>query len=829
VVGVLDGVTVLDLSSGIPGPLATMLLADHGARVTSIEAPQGDPYEAVSGSRVWKRGKRRAILDLEDPAQRDVFLALAAQADVIVESFALGTTTRLGLDDDTLRRTNPRLIHCSITAYGTDGKHADRPALEMLVAARTGQQWEHRGIVGGTLAKLAGGEGMLPGLEPPDEECWVGPARDGPLASGVPWASMATAYLTTLAISAALRERELSGHGQHIGTSLLQGVLATTIGPWQRTERFANENYQSWLIDPRAPKAIYQAADGRSIHQWVILPTFVLGVSQGDKLEIPPPDDSGPWQVAQPRDTHLRIGIGAENMVILHEFDAKLREAIAKFPSDEWVRIAAEVGVPLQTIRSPEEALLDDLLLADGCVVEVDDADLGPIRQVGSVYRLSACPDDAPAPPAALGAHTAEVTAEAAQEALPTPAPPPRTRQAPPLAGIRVVDLGLAVAGPFGTQLMADLGADVIKVNTLTDDYWFQSHLAIACNRGKRSISLDLKDPDGYAILERLVATADIVQHNVRYDAATRLRVDYDTLKRIRPALIYCHSRGFDHGPRDRLPGNDQTGAALAGTTWLDGAMDNGGKGLWSPCSLGDTGNGFLTAIAMTQALYHRDRTGEGQFIDTSIIYAHLLNTSMSWVTADGKTAADRPKLDGMHFGWGPLYRLYPTSDGWICIAAITGAEWTALCEAAERPALLHDVRFASAAARTANADALAAELEKVFVERSATEWFELLDAAGVPCEISDPNFVMRLFDDPEMREKGWVTTYEHAAVGRMDVFGLLFDFAETPGVVQRPAPVVGEHSREILTELGYAAGAVDDLMDRGVAREPSAPAPGRP
>ena len=178
---------------------------------------------------------------------------------------------------------------------------------------------------------------------------------------------MATAYLATLAISAALRERELSGHGQKVSTSLLQGVLATTVIPWQRTERPRSENYQSWLIDPRAPKAIYQAADGRWVHQWVILPTFVLGVSQGDRLALPSPES--PWQVARPRDMHLRIGMGAENMVILHEFDPQLRAAIAKFPSDEWVNMAAEVGVPLQTIRSPEEALLDELLVADGCVV----------------------------------------------------------------------------------------------------------------------------------------------------------------------------------------------------------------------------------------------------------------------------------------------------------------------------------------------------------------------------------------------------------------------------------------------------------------------------
>ncbi len=823
--GVLAGVTVLDLSWGVAGPVATMLLADHGARVTRIEPPGGAPFGSISGSDVWARGKRSAVLDLTEAGQRDVFIELAQRADVVVESFAPGTTRRLGIDYETLSAGNERLVYCSITGYGADGRHAERPGYDMLVAARTGQQWEHRGVVGGTIERLAGGEGIMPGLEPPDEDSWVGPPRDGPLASGVPWASMATAYLATLAISAALRERELSGSGQMVSTSHLQGVLATTIGPWQRTERFRSVNYQSWLIDPRAPKAIYKAADGRLVHQWVMLPTFVLGVSQGDKLEVPSPDSQ--WQVARPRDMHLRIGMAEENMVILHEFDPQLRAAIAKFPADEWARIAAEVGVPLQIVRSPEEALLDDLLVTDGCVREVAHPEYGTVRQVGRVYALSECAPDPPASPALTGAHTQEVIAEAARPAPARMPAPARSRHSPPLDGVRVLDLGLAVAGPFGAQLLADLGADVIKVNTLTDGYWFGSHLAMACNRGKRSISLNLKDPEGYAALEALVRTADVVHHNMRYDAAQRLRVDYATLKAIKPELIYCHTRGFEHGPRDGLPGNDQTGAALAGTTFLDGAVENGGRGLWTVCSLGDTGCGFLSAIATVQAVYHRDRTGVGQFIDTSILYAHLLNTSMSWITPDGARSGARPSLDQMHYGWGPLCRLYRTSDGWVCIAVITAAQWSMLCDVIERPHLVADPRFADLPARKANADALASQLEPAFAERRAVEWFRLLDAAGVPCEVSDPDFVMTLFDDPELREKGWVTSYEHGSVGHMDVFGLLFDFEQTPGVVQGPAPLVGQHSREILRGLGYGDNDIDHLIGHGVVLETNQPATG--
>jgi crotonobetainyl-CoA:carnitine CoA-transferase CaiB-like acyl-CoA transferase len=184
--------------------------------------------------------------------------------------------------------------------------------------------------------------------------------------------------------------------------------------------------------------------------------------------------------------------------------------------------------------------------------------------------------------------------------------PPPQAAESKrrlraPLEGVVVLDLGLAVAGPFGTQLLSDLGADVIKVNnSLFDGYWMRTHIAMSCNRGKRSITIDLKQPEGMTVLHDLVRNADVVQHNMRYDAAVRLGVDYDSLKKVNPALIYCHTRGHDKGARELLPGNDQTGAALAGVSWMEGATEAGGTPLWPATSLGDTGNGFLSAIGIT-------------------------------------------------------------------------------------------------------------------------------------------------------------------------------------------------------------------------------------
>jgi crotonobetainyl-CoA:carnitine CoA-transferase CaiB-like acyl-CoA transferase len=493
-----------------------------------------------------------------------------------------------------------------------------------------------------------------------------------------------------------------------------------------------------------------------------------------------------------------------------------MAEAVARFGSDEWVALAGEIGVPVQPVRAPEEALLDPLLVADGCVGEVVDPQIGAVRQVGQVYRLAACPNQLGGPPAGIGEHTDEVLSAATSRDRGAPLEPGRPLAAP-LDGIVVLDLGLAVAGPFGTQLLADLGATVIKVSALHDDFWMSNHIAMCCNRGKRSVAINLKEPDGLAILHQLVARADIVQHNMRYDAAERLGVDYESLRAINPALIYCHTRGFEEGPRASLPGNDQTGAALAGSEWMDGGLDHDGNPVWSVTSLGDTGNGFLSAIAMVQALGHRDRTGEGQFVDTSIIYAHLLNNSMAWITADGTASGQRQSLDQMQLGWSALYRLYKTADGWLCLAVWRDDQWSALCAAVGRPDLAADPRFATATARKeADAD-LWKILEDIFATRSADAWFGLLDAQGVPCEVSSPDFVLSLFDDPEFIEKGWVTSYQHRLVGRMDAMGLLFDLSDTPGRIMGPPFIPGQHSRQILEQFGYSDAAIDDLAGRGI------------
>jgi crotonobetainyl-CoA:carnitine CoA-transferase CaiB-like acyl-CoA transferase len=785
---VLDGVQVLDLSWGVAGPITGMLLADHGADVVKVEPPGGDPFRGSAGYDVWLRGRRSVALNLKETADRDRFLTLVDDADVVLEAFSPGTMASLGLDAPTLLARNPRLVVCSITAYGPHAGLRDRPGYDALVAARLGILDVQRSHDGGAVPYMHGEEPFLPDLEIPDGMA-PGAPREGPIFTYTPWLSMGTAFLATTAVNAALLVRERTGRGQHVETSLLQAALTETAAKWQRVDRPDAVGYRSWVYDRRAPKGFFRCSDGRWVQQWVPNPRFALSSADGDHLVVR-------RDVDRVLDDPDRIPPDPESIVILAHYFPQMVEAFAKFPSDEWVAAAAEAGVPLQPVRTPEEALRDEALLAEDAVVDVAHPEHGRLRQAGILYGLSRTPGRVQRPVPTPGQHTAEVLGE----------PRPR-RQGPPAAstgaggapldGVTVLDLGFAVAGPFGTQVLADLGANVIKVNARRDPWWHAQHIAYGANRGKRSIGIDLKTPDGLMVLHRLVASADVVHSNMRRDALQRLHCDEASLREVNPHLIYCHTRGFDRGPRSDSPGNDQTGCSLAGVTWEDGGCWDGGRPFWSLTSLGDTGNGFLSAIGVIQALYHRARTGEAQSVDTSILNAGLLVASMAALRPDGMPLP-RPRLDQMQLGLGPLYRLYETSDGWACIAALTP-----------------DHREALAAATWLDINVLdATHLEPWFRARRGVEVRDHLDAHGVPCELCDPDFGRRIFDDPEMDAHELVVHQQHPKLGSFEHFGTTIRFSDTPGRIWGPPPVCGQHTRQIMHEHGFEDTEIDKLVD---------------
>ncbi len=772
--------------------MSTMFLADNGADVIRIEAPSGDPFAQQTGYRVWNRGKRSASLDLQSDAGRGPFEALVRASDVVVDSFSLGTTERLGIDHGALSTLNPRIITCSISGYGEHGAHRDRPGYDGLVAARTGLLYDQKGRRGTAMEFICGRPGPHPEFDAP-EGLVRGADREGPIFPRTPWPSVGAAYFATLGIAAALRARQVSGQGQRVTTSLLQGALAAACLNWQRVENPDAPLYWMWPIDSRSIEGLYECADGKWVHHWTLRPRWVLAAAEGDKLCAVETD-------AAYREDPDRVSMEPDGLLtglFLHE---QLTEAFKKFPSDEWVRAAEEAGLGITTVRSPGEALADKSFLADGCVIEVEDPDEGPIHHVGTLLEFSATPGSIAGPAPRPGEHTDEVLHEVSARSGPVAGS--REPLVHPLSGVRVLDLGLGVAGPFTGRVLADLGADVIKVNALHDTYWNGTHMGLGTNRGKRSIALNLKDPAGREALEKLLEGSDVITLNWRPGAAGRLGLDYETLRARYPRLVYCNTRGYEKGPRSDLPGTDQNAAAMTGTEWEDGACDAGNPPLWSRSNMGDTGNALLAAIAITAALYHRDRTGHGQAVSTSIVNAGLLHTSYAWIHSDG-TQPDWGHVDRDQFGLSPYYRLYRCARGeWVFLAALTGEERTRL-----------RVLLPGAPAGD-DAESVASWLGSYFADTVAAEAFRALDDGGVPIEIVDQSFCRNLFDDPEARRLDLVSETWSRTVGRFEDPGLLVNIAPARTVVRRGPCACGEQSREILLELGYSHSDIEAMVE---------------
>jgi crotonobetainyl-CoA:carnitine CoA-transferase CaiB-like acyl-CoA transferase len=392
-----------------------------------------------------------------------------------------------------------------------------------------------------------------------------------------------------------------------------------------------------------------------------------------------------------------------------------------------------------------------------------------------------------------------------------------------PLEGIRVIDFGQYLAGPYGPMQMADLGADVIKVEPTRGD-GMRSLVGpfIGCQRGKRDIALDLKQPDGLRLALELVATADVVHHNMTLGTADRLGVGYQDCKSARPDIIYCNTYMYGaKGPLAHLGGLDPLGQAASGLEWDQGPVAEGNPPYWNRYGQGDLAAAMSSVTAVLMALFHRNRTGEGQSLWTSIFHGSMLYTADSWLDGDG-IPSPRPRLDREQLGLDALYRLYQTQDGWLQVAAVKEQHWPALCRTVHREGLVDDPRFATAEGRVTHRAELTEILEEAFMADLAANWRRSLRAAGVPCEISADTWDGEtvLFDE-ELDRMGLVTEYVHPLLGRVRQFGDLITFSETHSGPRRPPPMLGQQTREILSELGYDEDAIDDLRNRGVVTWP--------
>ncbi len=758
----LDGIRILDLSWGIAGPLGVLLLAEQGADVIKIEPPGGDPFRSYEGYRCWNRSRRSVVLDLKTAEGADAFRALVATADVVVESFRPGVLDRLGLGWDELRAVNPRLVMTSCPPYPPGHRRAGRPGYDSLVQASSGEMTDQPG--------------------------W----RMGPIFLHFPAPSMGAAFLVPTVTLAALAARERTGHGQHAATSLYQGVLLYTTQLWQEAST-PPPGYHEVMARTYPPGVhqvwLMECAGGEWLHY-----SMLSGLTPIKTLDEVIGLEAGADDAAR----RARIRTLARDPLI-----AELR---ANNHAVDPVTPAADVFTHPQTIANETAAI-------------VVDPDIGATTQMGVPIHLLSTPGAIVGPQPAVGAHTESVLRDLLQTGVGGAhaaggAPAPLPQPGGPLAGIRLIDVGQYLAGPFGPMVIGDLGADVVKIEPITGDG--MRHAAapfVGCQRGKRSVAIDLKNPRGLDLAYRLIDGADILHHNMTRGVATKLGIDYPACRARREDIIYCNTYAYGlPDPLGHSGGLDPLYQASSGLEYEAGAVHTGNQPLYLRFGMCDTANAMLSVVGILLALVHRQRTGSGQELWTSLHDGGVFFSSDMWLGPDGK-GWDRARLDRGQHGLGPGYRLYRTQDdGWLCVAAVTDTQWRALCSTAGAGDLERDGDRAT----------VEAALERCFATRTALAWRRALDRAGVPNEIPVESLDGEAcLHDADNERLGLVTEYDHPTLGRLRQFGKLFDFPLTPHAATSPPPLVGQHTREVLHELGLRDGDVDALLAGAVVYEP--------
>ena len=710
--GPLDGLRVLELATGIAGPVAGMVLADFGADVVKAEPPEGDPARSLPGFAVWNRGKRSIVADPGGLA------ALAAEADVVVCS------RRPDLPVD-----GPIVVE--VTPYTDTTPWAGGRESAGLLAAATGIAFR--------------------------QSSW----DDVPVDSVYPHVLYAQGLWAGTVAVAAVLERERTGSVRHAQVAGVHGALITSVGTLVAHPRVSIGHRPGGAGGPTAFYRPYRCGDGQWLFLASLTPEFymrafdLLGVMDiftdervsGEAFNLLRPDNI-PW--------------------VLERFSA----VFATRPRDEWLTLLAGAGVPAGPLLDRRDWLDHPQLDAIGMRVEMDDPERGKVVMPGVHLNLTASPGRVRGPAPPLG--SAETGSGAgALEAVGwggrTVDRRERDRQAwapaggrGPLQGVRVVDLGAIIAGPYAATLLAELGAEVVKVEPPNGDSFrgpgagsgFQAY-----NRGQRGVVLDLRSPAGRDGLLALVARADAVVDNYRPGVLERLGLTYDDLVRANPAVVTMSITGFgEGGPLSAQAGFDPILQAMSGMMLAQGGDDDP---VFFTMPVNDIASGVTGALGVCLALLHRERTGAGQRTWTSLAGASAFMQSGELVRYPGRTEAT---IGGRDFpGPSDSDRFLPTGDGWVRVDGAVAAS----------------------------------ELASMDRDRALQE----LRARGVPAVPARRPDELR--DAPDLAAYGFLETRspDHQAPGRV----VRFDPPSDPGPML--APGLGEHTVEVLAEVGVAAG----------------------
>lgn len=786
----LDGYTVVDLSSGIAGAYATKILADGGADVIKVEAPEGDPLRrwSASGAHIGPEddgalfaflsgGKRSVVVR---PGDTQLVERLLAAADAVIWSPESAAAQSIAPED--LFRRYPHLIVTTITPFGLDGPWSDRAATEFTLQAWSG-----------------GAIGIGRGVQDRAPVSIGGQVGD--------WLAGTFAAAMTLAFRArALRD----GHGELIDLSKLEcQILGLTYYPVTYFEMLG----RPWRTErrPTVP-GVAQAADGLvalgcgTAQQW-----WDLCAMSGHEDWI---DEATELTITEQANLHAE------------ELYAWLREQKV----DDVRELASAFRIPNSPVGNGENVTtMDHFVRREAFVRNPRDG----FTQPGLPYRLSGVGLRGPAPAPRLGQHTEEIRAT---RWIPRDAPSGRPKgDRLPFSGLRVLDMTTFWAGPSCTHPLGMLGAEVIHLESTprpdgtrliagipatVEQWWERSPIFSALNTNKKSLTLDFQTEQGRDLLRRLIATCDVVVENFTPRVIEQIGLDFDSLRALREDIIMVRMPGFGlDGPWRDNPAFAYIIEDASGLSWLTGYPD---RAPFEPYSIGDPNAGVHALSGLLLALEHRRRTGRGVLVEAAMVDA-ALNIAAEQVIEFSAYGAllQRDGNRGPAAAPQNIYRSaeideFGRADSWVAIAVSTDAQWVALREAIGRPEWAMDPRLDTVEGRRAHHDLIDEELAAWCLPRSGDEIVETLWPAGIPvAKVMQPHRQLEL---PQVRYRRFFEHVGHPVNNAAPHSTLPVSLANGPRELHRQAaPLLGEHNHELLAELGLTDDEINELVQDGV------------